>query len=128
MTATVIEFISIGIIAWGVLLALYRMAMMMVEKVRGDLDLSYSWLRMRRMFGETLLLGLQFLVAADIVLTICNPEVETVALLAAVVIIRVVLSLSLGKEIDGLEDRDKHAREFAKVYFQHHQQDGHKKE
>lgn len=109
-TAVVIEFISIGIIAWGVALALFRIAKMTIEKIREDIDLSYSWLRMRRTFGEIMLLGLQFLVAADIILTICNPDIHMVGLLAAIVVIRVVLSVSLSKEIDGLEIRDEEAK------------------
>ena len=45
-----------------------------------------GWLRLRRTFGEIMLLGLQFLVAADIILTICNPDLQTVSVLAAIVI------------------------------------------
>ena len=99
--ATVIEFISIFIIAWGVLLALYRIVALALENYRVDV------------FGEIMLLGLQFLVAADIILTICNPDLQTVSVLAAIVIIRVVLSVSLGKEIHGLEERDADAKRHA---------------
>ena len=74
------------------------------------MDLTYRWLKLRRSFGEIMLLGLQFLVAADIILTICNPDVKTIGLLAAIVIIRVVLSVSLAKEIEGLEVRDDNAK------------------
>ena len=108
--AAVIELTSIAIIAWGVLWSVIRLVLMGIEKLREDLDLSYSWLRLRRTFGEIMLLGLQFLVAADIVLTICHPDVRTISLLAAIVIIRVVLSLSLGHEISGLEKRDLKAK------------------
>jgi uncharacterized membrane protein len=111
--AAVIELTSIVIIAWGVVWSLIRLVMMGIEKVREDLDLSYSWLRLRRTFGEIMLLGLQFLVAADIILTICHPEVKTISLLAAIVTIRVVLSLSLAHEIAGLEKRDLKAKRHA---------------
>ncbi|MDY4033481.1 MAG: DUF1622 domain-containing protein [Pyramidobacter sp.] len=111
--ATVIEFISIFIIAWGVLLALYRIVALALENYRVDVDMRGGWLRLRRTFGEIMLLGLQFLVAADIILTICNPDLQTVSVLAAIVIIRVVLSVSLGKEIHGLEERDADAKRHA---------------
>lgn len=104
--ATVIELISVLIISWGVLWALGSLARMAFEKLHGDFDVSYSWLRLRRTFGEYLLLGLQFLVAADIILTICNPDPMTVGLLAAIVLIRVILSVSLGKEIRELQERE----------------------
>ncbi len=108
-TATIIELISIAIITWGVLLSLWRIVGLCFRKYLEDMDLSYHWLKLRRSFGEIMLLGLQFLVAADIILTICNPDVKTIGLLAAIVVIRVVLSVSLAKEIDGLEIRDDNA-------------------
>ena len=108
-SAHVIEFISIAIIVWGVVLALYRIARLGIKKYRTDMDLTYSWLRMRRMFGETMLLGLQFLVAADAILTIANPTLELIGVLAAIVVIRIVLSVSLAKEIEELAHRDKDA-------------------
>lgn len=107
ISAHSIELISIGIIMWGVLLALYRIGVLAVRSYRTDMDLTYSWLRMRRMFGETLLLGLQFLVAADAILTIANPNIELIGVLAAIVLIRIALSLALGKEIQTLAERDK---------------------
>ena len=108
-TATAIELLSVAIITWGVLLSVWRILALMFKKYREDMDLTYNWLKLRRSFGEIMLLGLQFLVAADIILTICNPDMKTLGLLAAIVIIRVVLSVSLAKEIDGLEIRDDNA-------------------
>jgi len=108
-TASAIELISVVIIAWGVLLSLWRVIELCFKRYLEDMDLTYNWLKLRRSFGEIMLLGLQFLVAADIILTICNPDVKTVGLLAAIVIIRVVLSVSLAKEIEGLEVRDEHS-------------------
>ena len=109
-TASVIELISVAIITWGVLLSLWRVVELVFRKYLEDMDLTYRWLKLRRSFGELMLLGLQFLVAADIILTICNPDVKTIGLLAAIVIIRVVLSVSLAREIEGLEVRDDNAK------------------
>lgn len=108
--AAAIELLSVAIITWGILWALLHLLMIGIEKHRVDLDLSYSWLRVRRTLGEIMLLGLQFLVAADIILTVCNPDVKQVVLLSVIVIIRVVLSASLGHEILGLEKRDMKAK------------------
>ena len=105
--AHIVEFVSIGIIAWGVILALFRIAVLGFKKYRTDMDLTYSWLRMRRMFGETLLLGLQFLVAADVVLTVANPKMDLMLVLGGIVFIRIALSLSLSKEIEELAHRDR---------------------
>ncbi|MGI6074948.1 MAG: DUF1622 domain-containing protein [Pyramidobacter sp.] len=116
--ASLIEFLSVSIITWGVLWALFRLLFIGIEKHRVDLDLSYSWLRVRRTLGEIMLLGLQFLVAADIILTVCNPDVKQVVLLSVVVTIRVVLSISLGHEIMGLEKRDMKAKRHLPPHYE----------
>lgn len=54
-------------------------------------------------FGHPLLLGLEILVAADIIETVTiDRTLETVATLALLVLVRVVLSFSLDIEIDGI--------------------------
>jgi len=51
---------------------------------------------------RTLLLGLEVLVAADIIRTVAvNPSLNSVAVLAAIVVIRTFLSWSLILEIEG---------------------------
>jgi uncharacterized membrane protein len=58
--------------------------------------------RYRANLGMAILLGLELLVAADIIDTIALPlTVESVALLAGVVLIRTFLSWSLEVEIEG---------------------------
>lgn len=58
---------------------------------------------MRRRFGRTLLLGLEVLVAADIVTTVAvESTLDSVLVLAVLVVVRTVLSLSLDAEIDGV--------------------------
>ena len=56
----------------------------------------------RRNLGRAILLGLEFLVAADIINTVAvNPTFESVGVLAAIVAIRTFLSFSLEVEIEG---------------------------
>lgn len=51
---------------------------------------------------ETALLGLEFLVAADIINTVAiEPTIESLLVLARIVLIRSFLSFSLEVEIDG---------------------------
>jgi hypothetical protein len=53
-------------------------------------------------FGRSILLGLEFLVAADIIRTVAvQPSLENVAVLGLIVLIRTFLSFSLEVEIDG---------------------------
>lgn len=56
----------------------------------------------RRFFGRSILLGLEFLVAADIIRTVAvTPTLESVGVLGVIVIIRTFLSFSLELEITG---------------------------
>jgi len=58
--------------------------------------------RFRQQLGQTILLGLELLVAGDIVRTIAaSPSLTSVAILAAIVLIRTFLSFSLEVEITG---------------------------
>lgn len=58
---------------------------------------------LRRDLGRCILLGLEVLIVADIVRTIIvTPTLESVAVLGAIVVIRILLSFSLEVEIDGV--------------------------
>ncbi len=58
--------------------------------------------RYRQQLGRTILLGLELLVAADIVRTVAvTPTLTSVGVLAAIVLIRTFLSFSLELEITG---------------------------
>ena len=58
---------------------------------------------LRESFGGVLLLGLEILVAADLVQTVAvEPTLENVSVLGLVVVIRTVLSFSLEIEIEGV--------------------------
>jgi uncharacterized membrane protein len=56
----------------------------------------------RSSFGRAILLGLEFLIAGDIINTVAvRPTLESVAVLAGIVLIRTFLSFSLELEIAG---------------------------
>src|SRR3954451_15967912 len=62
-----------------------------------------AYIALRAAFGGTLLLGLEILVAADLVRTVAvAPTVENVLVLGLIVLIRTVLSFSLETEIEGV--------------------------
>ena len=61
-----------------------------------------SYRVVRTVFGQSSLLGLEFLVAADIIRTVAvEPSLENVGVLGLIVLIRTFLSFSLEVEIDG---------------------------
>ena len=56
----------------------------------------------RSSLGRSILLGLEFLVAADIIYTVAvEPNLDSLAVLAGIVLIRTFLSFSLEVEIEG---------------------------
>lgn len=56
----------------------------------------------RREVGSAILLGLEFLIAGDIIRTVVvAPTMQNVIVLALIVLIRTVLSLALQLEVDG---------------------------
>ena len=64
---------------------------------------SKGYLALRTAFGGTLLLGLEILVAADLVRTVAvAPTLDNVLVLGLIVVIRTVLSFSLETEIEGV--------------------------
>lgn len=94
----VIELVGVAIISVGAALALLQF---LLALARGG-DRLAAVGRLRSSLGRSILVGLEFLVAADIINTVViDLNLENVASLAAIVAIRVVLSFSLEVEIDG---------------------------
>jgi len=95
-TGTAIDAIGVAVIAGGALLAV----VMTVGWNRREGEGAYDFFRRR--LGRAILLGLEFLVAADIIRTVAvTPSVESVAVLAGIVLIRTFLSFSLQLEMTG---------------------------
>lgn len=57
---------------------------------------------LRRALGGSILLGLEIFVAADIIRTIYTPTLQETLILALIVVIRTVLSMSIQIEINGV--------------------------
>ena len=78
---------------------------LVVGFVRAGVDLKEgadTYRRLRSFVGRTILLGLEILVAADLIRTVAvDPSLENVGVLALIVLIRTFLSFSLDVEIDG---------------------------
>ncbi|MBI4498171.1 MAG: DUF1622 domain-containing protein [Chloroflexi bacterium] len=57
----------------------------------------------RRRLGRGLVLGLEFLIGADVLRTILQPSLQEVAVLGGIILLRTVLALSLDFELRGWE-------------------------
>jgi uncharacterized membrane protein len=91
-----IDAIGVAVIAGGALLAV----VLTLGRTRREDAGAYEFFRRR--LGRAILLGLEFLVAADIIRTVAvTPTAESVAVLAGIVLIRTFLSFSLQLEMTG---------------------------
>jgi uncharacterized membrane protein len=93
-----VELTGVGIIALG---AFGTLLLFMYRFVTG-FDREAATADLRSSLGRAILLGLEFLVAADIINTVAvRPTLNSVAVLAGIVAIRTFLSFSLETEIEG---------------------------
>ena len=97
----VIEKTGLAIDAAGVVVIVTGAAIaFVIAAVRLSRRESEVYRRFRQQLGQTILLGLELLVAGDIVRTVAaSPTLTSVAILAAIVFIRTFLSFSLEVEI-----------------------------
>jgi len=93
-----INFAGVTIIAMGAVIGVLRCARDLLRQDR----IVDAYSRLRTFLGRSLLLGLEFLVAGDIIKTVAiEPTLDSVVVLAIIVLVRTVLSLSIDVEIDG---------------------------
>lgn len=92
------ELVGIAAIVVGALLA----TLPFVAAMAAHEPFQAAYRTYRQRLGQAILLGLELLVAADIINTVgVDPTLTTVAVLAGVVLIRTFLSFSLEVEIEG---------------------------
>ena len=87
------------IIVYGVILGSVELIRAEFRSFRRDAETPHRFEKIRYDIGFHLLLGLEFLIAADIIRTIIRPTLEELAILGGIVVIRTVISYFLGKEI-----------------------------
>jgi uncharacterized membrane protein len=91
------EVVGVAVIVIGFVVALVRAGFALVRPTRMT---AYEVLR--SMFGRSILLGLEFLVAADLIRTVTvDLTLENLFVLGILVLIRIVLGWSLEVEIEG---------------------------
>lgn len=95
IVSLVLDGIGVAVIILGVGVALFRLA-------GSGLRAADPYRRFRQDLGRGILLGLEFLVAADIIRTVAvTPTLEGVIVLGLIVLIRTFLSMALQVELEG---------------------------
>ncbi|WP_306357904.1 MULTISPECIES: DUF1622 domain-containing protein [unclassified Nocardia] len=97
-TSTVLDAMGVIVIAGGALAGTARFAGALTAKR----EFTSVYRRYRQELGRAILLGLELLVAADIIRTVAiSPTYTSVGVLAMIVAVRTFLSFSLEVELDG---------------------------
>jgi uncharacterized membrane protein len=92
------EAIGVGVLVFGLLWSVV-LAVGVWRRTEGR----QAYAVLRESFGGVLLLGLEILVAADLIRTVAvEPSLENVLVLGLIVLIRTFLSFSLQIEIEGV--------------------------
>ncbi|OAI50020.1 hypothetical protein AYO45_00120 [Gammaproteobacteria bacterium SCGC AG-212-F23] len=92
-----ISILAIVVILTGVLSALGKYFYYIFSGQASTDNQAINLIRMN--LGRTLILGLEFIVAADLIGTTTTPDYYAVGLLAIIVVIRTVLNYSLNREL-----------------------------
>ena len=101
----VVEGVGVAILVLGGLGALIHSGMLYLIPARRARAYHY----LRKHLGRVILLGLEVLIVADIIRTvIVDQNAVSVAVLATIVVVRILLSWSLDVEIDGVWPWKKH--------------------
>ena len=96
LIGTCVDALGVMIIVIGAAIATVRFLL----GQRTDFNLAYR--SYRQGLGRAILLGLEFLIAGDIIRTVVvAPTLENVLILALIVIIRTFLSMALQLEVEG---------------------------
>lgn len=97
MVGTSIDIVGVAVIALGALAATVYFI------IRApSLGMAKAYTDYRVSLGRAILLGLEFLVAGDIIRTVAvSPTLMNIAVLAGIVIIRTFLSFALQLEVEG---------------------------
>lgn len=97
-TTTTFELLGVAVIVLGTLWAAGNLAARLFGRDSGG----DAYHQLRSNLGRAILLGLELLVAADIISTVAvDPTLRSVAVLGLIVLIRTFLSFSLEVEING---------------------------
>lgn len=94
--ARIVEAIGVLTIFTGIVIALVQFFFSIWHKR------PQAYTRVRQALGKSILLGLEILIAADIIATVVTePTLNSVSILGLIVLIRTFLSLSLQVELEG---------------------------
>ncbi len=107
MVFTILNYVSLAISILGIIVITWGVILVFVKFVGKEFNRGNKQKMcrknegLRHSLGSYLLLGLEILIAADIINTITHPTLKEIAILASIVVIRTVISYFLDLEMAG---------------------------
>ena len=93
------EWIAVGVLILAFALTVVGVARDLLRGTAAEA----TYRRGRQIFGRGILVGLEVLVAADLIRTLAvQPTIENIGVLGLIVVIRILLGFALDVEIDGV--------------------------
>ena len=102
LLATIISVISLLIVTYGALIAILSFILNELKRITGTYTPT-NIRKLRAVFGTYLLLGLEFLIASDILKTVLEPTMNELIILGGIVVVRSIFSVFLNYDIIELE-------------------------
>jgi uncharacterized membrane protein len=100
-----LELIGVAIIVYGAIVTIIFLIKAEAKSVRQAGESQY---RIKQQFTTRILTGLEFFIAGDVLKTIINPTLESLAVVGAIVAIRAALTYLLNRELKDERERDEH--------------------
>lgn len=91
------------IIFIGALYAIYKFLVQIWQNPRSHQILNFDLIRLD--LGRTIILGLEFIIAADVIETITAPDYYSLGIVSIIVLIRTFLNYSLNKDLETLSEQ-----------------------
>ncbi len=98
-----LELIGVAIIVYG---AMVTVVFLIKTERKSILQAGRSQYRIKQQFTTRILTGLEFFIAGDVLKTIINPTLESLAVVGAIVAIRAALTYLLNRELRDEKERE----------------------
>ncbi|MEM1434314.1 MAG: DUF1622 domain-containing protein [Pseudomonadota bacterium] len=97
-----VDLIGIAIVLYGFILATFGFVRSEVARLFAGGTMA-GCMRVRIQLGTYILMGIEFMIASDIINTVLSRKVEDLIFVSALVVIRTAISFFLGRELKELE-------------------------
>lgn len=100
--ATWIDIIGSVIMLAGFIYAFFLLLKVIMNS-KSRQNFTQSIKVVRRDLGSSFLLGMEFMIAGDVIHTVLKPTLDSLYILLGIVLIRVIISYSLEKEMENIK-------------------------